>query len=83
MRCDGLGNPSEAARWLREAAESQGLTIEAKAVQLLINRSAGDPMRLRADAERLLLYAAGQRAITTADVEAMTTDPHLGVASGR
>ena len=77
VRCDGLGNPSEAARWLREAAEKQGLTIDPKAVQLLINRSAGDPMRLRADAERLFLYAAGQRQISTADVEAMTTDAHL------
>ena len=77
VRCDGLGNPSEAARWLREAAEGQGMTMDAKAVQLLINRSAGDPMRLRTDAERLLLYAAGQRVITTADVEAMTTDQHL------
>lgn len=78
VRCDGLSNPSEAARWLRETAEKQGMTIDAKAVQLFLNRAAGDPMRLRADAERLFLYAAGQRAITTADVEAMTTDAHLG-----
>lgn len=77
VRCDGLGNPAEAARWLREMAQGQGMTIDAKAVQLLINRSAGDPMRIRTDAERLLLYAAGQRVITTADVEALTTDANL------
>jgi DNA polymerase III delta subunit len=58
-------------------AQGQGMTIDAKAVQLLINRSAGDPMRIRTDAERLLLYAAGQRVITTADVEALTTDANL------
>jgi DNA polymerase III delta subunit len=34
-------------------------------------------MRIRTDAERLLLYAAGQRVITTADVEALTTDANL------
>ncbi|HEY7444324.1 MAG TPA: DNA polymerase III subunit delta [Vicinamibacterales bacterium] len=78
VRCDGLGNPVEAAKWLREKAESHGLTIDAKAVQLFINRAAGDPMRLRADAERLVLYAAGQKVITTADVEALTTDARQG-----
>jgi DNA polymerase-3 subunit delta len=78
VQCDGLGNPLEAATWLRKAAEAQGMAIDAKAVQLLINRAAGDPMRLRADAERLLLYLAGQRVITTIDVEAISTSAHGG-----
>lgn len=53
------------------------MTIEPRAAQLLINRAAGDVTRLRADAERLFLYAAGQRVITAADVEAMTADVSL------
>jgi DNA polymerase-3 subunit delta len=77
VRCDGPGSPAEAAKWLREAAQTHGMTIEPRAAQLLINRAAGDVTRLRADAERLFLYAAGQRVITAADVEAMTADVSL------
>lgn len=77
VRCDGLGDPSAAARWLRETAQARGMSIEPKAVQLLIERSAGDVARFRADTERLLLYAAGRSTITRADVDAIAAEAHL------
>lgn len=80
VRCDGLADPAEAARWLREAAGARGLTIEPKAVQLLVGRAAGDGPRVRADAERLFLYAAGHERVTVGDVEAITHAIHT--ASG-
>jgi DNA polymerase-3 subunit delta len=80
VRCNGLSQPGEAARWVRETARARGMTIEARAVQLFVERAAGDLARLRADTERLLLYATGRTALTTADVEAVTSGGHL--ASG-
>lgn len=77
VQCDGLANPVEAARWLRETAQSRSLMIEPRAIQLFIERAGGDTARLRTDAERLFLYAAGSKAITIADVEAITTGAHL------
>jgi len=77
VRCDGLADPAAAARWLREAAQAHGLAIEPRAVHVFVARAAGDVARLRNDAERLFLYVSGRRAITTADVEAITTEAHL------
>jgi DNA polymerase-3 subunit delta len=77
VQCDGLANPAEAARWLRERAQSQTVTLEPGAVQLFIERAGRDTARLRTDAERLFLYATGRKVITTSDVEAITTEAHL------
>ena len=77
VRCDGLADPVEAARWLREAAQARQMTIDSRAIRLFIERAAGDTARLRTDTERLFLYAAGRKAITTADVEAITTEINL------
>ena len=74
VQCNGLANPAEAARWLRDTAQSRGLSIEPRALQSFIERAGGDTARLRTDAERLLLYATGRKAITIADVEAITTE---------
>jgi DNA polymerase-3 subunit delta len=77
VRCDGLADPAEAARWLRDMAQARKMTIDSRAIQLFIERAAGDTARLRTDTERLFLYATGRQAITTADVEAITTEINL------
>jgi DNA polymerase III subunit delta len=77
VRCDGLADPVEAARWLREMAQARHMTVDARAIQLFIGRAAGDTVRLRTDTERLFLYAAGRQTITTADVEAITSEVNL------
>jgi DNA polymerase III subunit delta len=77
VRCDGLADPADAARWLRETGQARNVTIEPKAIQLLIERAAGDVARFRTDAERLLLYAGERRVATVADVEAITMAAHL------
>lgn len=77
VRCDGLADPAEAVRWLRETAQSRGLAFEPHAIQLFLERAGGDAARLRTDAERLFLYAAGRKTVTVADVEAITTELNL------
>jgi DNA polymerase-3 subunit delta len=77
VRCDGLGDPGTAARWLRETVQARGLTIEPRAVQLLIARVAGDAAALRADAERLIVYVGERKTIAVADVEATTPGAHV------
>lgn len=77
VRCDGLADPAEAARWLRDMAQSRNTTIEPRAIQRFIERAAGDAARLRTDAERLFLYASGRKTVTAADVEAITTEVNL------
>lgn len=77
VRCDGLADPAEAARWLRETGRARNITIEPRAIQLLIDRAAGDVAQFRTDAERLLLYASERRTATVADVDAVTTAANL------
>jgi DNA polymerase-3 subunit delta len=77
VRCDGLADPAEAARWLRETARSHQVTFEPRALQLFVERAAGEATQLRRDAERLFLYATGRETVTVADVEAVTTELNL------
>lgn len=80
VRCDGLADPAEAARWVRETAHAHGLTVQPRALQLFVERAAGDVDRVRGGAERLFLYASGRRIVTVADVEATTAE--AGMPSG-
>jgi DNA polymerase III delta subunit len=45
------------------------MTIDARTARLVADRIGQDVSRLRADVERLVLYAAGKKAITEADVK--------------
>ena len=45
------------------------MTIDARAARLVADRVGPDVSRLRSDVERLVLYAAGNKAITEADVK--------------
>jgi DNA polymerase III subunit delta len=66
--CGGLSSGAEAERWARDYVGEQGLSIEPKALAALIARSGTDAARLRADLERLCLFAMGEPAITLAHV---------------
>jgi DNA polymerase-3 subunit delta len=52
---DGAGDPR---RWIQSRAAAAGVTIEAAAIRKLIDLAGGDPVRLREDTERVLLFAA-------------------------
>ena len=76
VTCDSDATPSEAERWVRDQVALRGTTIEPKAVVALVKRASrrvenqmiADLQQLRGDLERLVLFAAGQPAITLAHV---------------
>jgi DNA polymerase III delta subunit len=70
---DARVHPGEAARaaevLIRQAANAVPQQIEPAAVRLVATRAGADISRLRADVERLLLYAAGKPKITLQDAQ--------------
>jgi DNA polymerase-3 subunit delta len=68
VECSGPRDAGEAAKWVRERVAEEGLSIDARAARLVADRVGQDVSRLRSDVERLVLYAAGSKAITDADV---------------
>ncbi len=71
IECSGPADAAEAAKWVKDRVAKEGMTIEARAARLVADRVGPDVGRLRADVERLVLYAAGNEAITEADVKAI------------
>ena len=69
VECTGPADAVEAARWIRDRVAQEGMTIEARAARLIAERVGPDVARLRADVERLVLYAAEKKAITEEDVK--------------
>jgi DNA polymerase-3 subunit delta len=68
VECTGPVDAGEAARWVRDRVSQEGMTIDARAARLVADRVGPDIGRLRADVERLVLYASGNKAITAEDV---------------
>ena len=69
VECTGPADAVEAAKWVKDRVAKEGMTIDARAARLVADRVGPDVPRLRADVERLVLYAAENRAITDADVK--------------
>jgi DNA polymerase-3 subunit delta len=67
--CTGPADAVEAAKWIKDRVAQEGMTIDARAARLVADRVGPDVSRLRADVERLVLYAVGHKAITEADVK--------------
>ncbi len=63
----------DAAVQLQREFTMAGRTVEAKAIEMLVERAGGDISKLHGDVERLLLYTEGQETITRADVEEVVT----------
>ena len=68
VECTGPADAVEAAKWVKERVAQEGLSIDPKAARLVADRVGPDVSRLRSEVERLVLYAAGSKAITEADV---------------
>ncbi|MGE3275656.1 MAG: DNA polymerase III subunit delta [Vicinamibacterales bacterium] len=66
--CGSLESPAEAARWIQKRLEKDELGIDQKAVGLLLETTGLSLGRIRAEVEKLVLYAAGESAITVAHV---------------
>ena len=69
VECTGPADAVEAAKWVKDRVAKDGMTIDPRAARLVADRVGPDVSRLRADVERLVLYAAGNKAITEADVK--------------
>jgi DNA polymerase-3 subunit delta len=67
--CTGPADAVEAAKWVKDRVAKEGMTIDARTARLVADRVGPDVSRLHADVERLVLYAAGNTAITEADVK--------------
>jgi DNA polymerase-3 subunit delta len=68
VECSGPTDAAEAARWVRDRVSQEGMVIDARAARLVADRVGPDIGRLRADVERLVLYAGTNKAITAEDV---------------
>ena len=66
--CGSLESPRDAAIWIQKRLEKDELTIEPKALTLLLQTTGLSLGRIRAEVEKLVLYAAGESAITAAHV---------------
>lgn len=75
VECSGPADPADAAKWVRDRVAQEGMTIDPRAARLLVDRAGSDFGRLRADVDRLVLYAAGSKAVTAADVTEVTSGP--------
>lgn len=68
IECGGLNDAAEAEHWIRTRVAEQGMSIEPAAVRLLVERGGLEVPRLRAEIERVCLFAADRKAVTAADV---------------
>ena len=66
--CGTLHDPREAAMWITKRLEKDELTIEPKAISLLLATTGLTLGRIRPEIEKLVLYAAGESIITVAHV---------------
>lgn len=67
------GAAGNAADYIKEEMVRLGRTIDAEAARLLVERSANDITKIRADVERLLLFAGERRRLTIDDVREVVT----------
>lgn len=66
--CGTLHDPREAAVWITKRLEKDELTIEPKAISLLLSSTGLTLGKIRPEVEKLILYAAGESAVTVAHV---------------
>jgi DNA polymerase-3 subunit delta len=67
--CGTLADAREAAFWITKRLEKDELTIEPKALTMLLQATGLSLGRIRAEVEKLILYAAGETAVTPMHVK--------------
>lgn len=67
--CGTLHDEREAAMWITKRLEKDELTIEPKAISLVLDSTGLTLGRIRPEVEKLILYAAGESVITTSHVK--------------
>ncbi len=74
--CGSLQSVNDAASWIRKRLEKDELAIDPKALSLLIEATGLSLGRIRAEVEKLVLYAAGESAITPNHVRDLVLPRH-------
>lgn len=67
--CGSLANEREAAIWITKRLEKDELSIDLKAIAMLVKMTGLSLGRIRPEIEKLILYAAGESAITVQHVK--------------
>jgi DNA polymerase III delta subunit len=70
VECGAIESRQEAESWVKGRVVAGGSDIDSGAARLLVDRAGLDLKRLRAEVDRLLLYALGQKRITVDDARA-------------
>jgi DNA polymerase III delta subunit len=84
--CGSLESPGEASRWIQKRLEADGLTIEPRAVTLLLETTGVSLGRIRAELDKIVLYAAGEKVVTARHVKDLVmpqSEPGEDFALGR
>lgn len=84
--CGTLESQAEASKWIKTRLERDTITIEPQAITLLLNAVGLSLGRLRAEVDKLVLFAAGEPAITARHVKELVlpqTEPGEDFALGR
>jgi DNA polymerase-3 subunit delta len=84
--CGTLDTAADAARWIKARVEQEQASIEPQAVTLLVEATGLSLGRIRAELDKLLLFAAGEPAITARHVKEMVlpqSEPGQDFALGR
>lgn len=71
VECGAIEDAADAERWVKTRIAAAGGAIDGQAARLVAQRAGTDVKRLRADVDRLVLYALGQKQITVDDVRAV------------
>jgi DNA polymerase III delta subunit len=66
--CGTLETGADAARWIKARLDTEGMTIEPQAITLLLEATGLHLARIRADVDKLSLFAIGEPAITAQHV---------------
>ena len=69
VECGVIEDQADAERWVRTRVAAAGSDIDPQAARLLVARAGLDVRRLRAEVDRLVLYALGQARITLDDAK--------------
>ena len=72
VECGVVADLADAERCVRTRVAAAGAAIDPAAARMVAQRAGTDVRRLRADVERLMLYALGQKQITADDVREVT-----------
>ena len=66
--CGTLASAQEASAWIQKRLEKDELTIDPKAVQVLLGATGLSLGRIRAEVEKLVLYVTGEKMVTATHV---------------